>query len=619
MEPFVQKAQILRAAFRAIRLRWRQVLLTGIAYKLLAFVLLTPIVSLAFRWFVDSSGRQVLADQDILFFFVSPVGGICLITVGGLWLAIAALEQAALLNVLSDRESEGLTRMPEAIGFALSQSPRVFVLTLRLVAHALLIASPFLIAAVAVYLLLLNEYDINYYLSARPPAFLLAVGFGCLLAIGLVAVLLRVFSGWLFALPVLLFTNRRVSQSLHRSRELADGQRLRLVVWLAGWGVATLLISALVSSAAGLLGQLLVHNITSSIAWLLVVVGLMLTVWTFLSFVINLASTTAFASILLTLYVGSRPDHDDLDIAARAADRTAIFQLTWRRMFVFALLGFAVSLAVGVGTIGTIRLEDETKITAHRGASGSAPDNTMASIRAAIAAGADWVEIDVQETADGEVVVFHDSDFKKVAGNELKIWNATREDLQKLDVGTWFSKDFRDERVPTLEEVLMECKGKISVNIELKYYGHDVQLEKRVIELVEAHDLQREIVIMSLKHAAVEKVRKLRPSWTVGLLAAAAISDLTKVDADFLAVSAGMATNEFIDAAHRSEKQVHVWTVNDPVTMSIMIGRGADHLITDEPALTRSVLDQRAKMGVPERLLLGVAELFGLPTKFADQ
>lgn len=587
MESNFPNALVLREAFRAIRLRWRPVLLTGISCKLLTFAVLTPIVSLAFRWFVGSSGRTVLADKDILFFILSPVGGICLITVGGLWLAIVALEQAALLHVLYHRESAGLARMLEAIGFALSHGRVVLVLTVRFVAYSLLIASPFFAAAGAVYLLLLNQYDINYYLSEKPPSFWLAVGCGSLIALALTAVLLRSFSGWVFALPVLLFTQNDVKQSLRVSHTLSAGRRVGLVMWLVGGGVTTVFVSALASGAAGLLGQFFVANATASIAWLLVVVGVLLTAWTLLSFAINLASTTAFASILLTLYVRSLPDQDDSDIAAPAADPPVLFHLTWARFFVFAALGLTVSLTVGVATISTIRLEDETEITAHRGASASAPDNTMAAIRAAIADGADWVEIDVQETADGEVVVFHDSDFKKVAGSELKIWNATREDLNRLDIGTWFSAEFQAERVPTLEDVLRECQGKVGVNIELKYYGHDVQLEECVIETVETHEMQSEIVIMSLNYSAVEKVKALRPSWDVGLLTAAAIGDLTRVDADFLAVNAGMATSHFIDRAHRSGKQVHVWTVNDPVTMSTMIGRGANHLITDKPSTLR--------------------------------
>ena len=166
-------------------------------------------------------------------------------------------------------------------------------------------------------------------------------------------------------------------------------------------------------------------------------------------------------------------------------------------------------------------------------------------------------------------------------------------------------------RLPNLEEVLEIARGKVHVDIELKYYGHDEQLEERVVSIVEDTDMVPEVVIMSLSQAAIREVRTLRPSWTIGLLTATALGDLTRVDADFLAVYTGMATSRFVRAAHRVGKDVYVWTVNDPVHMSRMIGRGVDGIITDEPALAKRVLAERAELSSLERLLLEAALWLG--------
>lgn len=165
--------------------------------------------------------------------------------------------------------------------------------------------------------------------------------------------------------------------------------------------------------------------------------------------------------------------------------------------------------------------------------------------------------------------------------------------------------------MPNLEEVLEIARGKVRVDIELKYYGHDEQLEERVVSIVEDTDMVPEVVIMSLSQAAIREVRTLRPSWTIGLLTATALGDLTRVDADFLAVYTGMATSRFVRAAHRVGKDVYVWTVNDPVHMSRMIGRGVDGIITDEPALAKRVLAERAELSSLERLLLEAALWLG--------
>jgi glycerophosphoryl diester phosphodiesterase len=152
----------------------------------------------------------------------------------------------------------------------------------------------------------------------------------------------------------------------------------------------------------------------------------------------------------------------------------------------------------------------------------------------------------------------------------------------------------------------------VGVIVELKYYGHDQRLEERVIELVEERDMASNVVIMSLKLAGVEKVQALRPDWTVGLLSAVAVGDLTRTDVDFLAVSRKLATPYFIRSAHQAGKDVYVWTVNDVIGISTQLSRGVDSLITDEPGLAREVIAQRAEMSSAERLLVELAALFGL-------
>jgi glycerophosphoryl diester phosphodiesterase len=335
---------------------------------------------------------------------------------------------------------------------------------------------------------------------------------------------------------------------------------------------------------------------------------------------VNLLSTTTFAVILFTLYRhhGSAGDLTGLKIS-QTTGRERGLRITRGRLIVAGVVGLVAAVAAGVVALRTVRLDDDVEIIAHRGASKAAPENTMAAVKQAIADGADWVEIDVQETCDGEVVVFHDSDFMKLAGVNLKIWDATMADLKKVDVGTWFAPEFQDERVPTLAQVLDACRGKAGVNIELKYYGHDEQLEQRVVDIVEAHDMASEVAVMSLKADAVKKMRALRPKWTVGLLMSVSAGDLKNIDADFLAVNASFVDRAFVRAAHATDKQVAVWTVNDAPTMSSMISRGVDGLITDKPALARSVLAQRAQMSPAERLLLGVAGLLGTEPKYGDQ
>jgi glycerophosphoryl diester phosphodiesterase len=378
----------------------------------------------------------------------------------------------------------------------------------------------------------------------------------------------------------------------------------------------------LATTAVITLARFFVPQATASLALLAIAVGVSLLVWAVVSLAVNLLSMTTFAALHINIYrsLGCEGELDTsrLNVAARAERRSG-FQFTRKRLFAAGIVGAVIAVGVGVSAMRSVRLDDDVEIMAHRGSSAAAPENTMAAVRKAIEEQADWVEIDVQETADGEVVVFHDSDFMKLAGVDLKIWNATQADLAQIDIGSWFGAEFKNERVPTLGQVLDQCKGKIGVNIELKYYGHDRQLEERVVEIVETHGMSDSIVTMSLKIGAVRKMRSLRPNWRSGLLMSVVAGDLKRIDADFLAVNAAFVDRSLIRDAHHSGKQVYVWTVNDAASMSSMIGRGVDGLITDKPALARSVLEQRATMSAPERLLVELADNFGVATEIGAQ
>jgi glycerophosphoryl diester phosphodiesterase len=270
------------------------------------------------------------------------------------------------------------------------------------------------------------------------------------------------------------------------------------------------------------------------------------------------------------------------------------------------------TVIIAYTTVQSLRVIDTTEITAHRGSSIAAPENTLAAVEQATTDGADWVEIDVQEAGDGTVIVFHDADLQRLGGVPLRTTTSPYDELRQVDVGSWHSAKFSDQRIPTLEQVLQQCQDRVGVNIELKYYGPGGDLERKVIDAVERYGMESQVVLMSLKRSGILKAKAMRPHWKMGLLTAVALGDLTRIDVDFLAVHANLATRSLIWSAHRSGKEVHVWTVNEPVQMWALTSRGVDNLITDVPALGRAVLDERKGISVVERLLIEFGAWSGL-------
>lgn len=230
-------------------------------------------------------------------------------------------------------------------------------------------------------------------------------------------------------------------------------------------------------------------------------------------------------------------------------------------------------------------------IIAHRGGAAAAPENTLAAARQAIADGFDWIEIDVHESRDGQVMVIHDKDLKRVGKSDLVVWETDAAELQKVDIGSFFAPQFKDERVPTLGQLLDVCKDKIGVVIELKQFHHGQRLEERVAEIVREHGMEKQVKAMSFDADIVRKLKSLRPDWQVGWLTKDPVADPRLVVADFLGINHENATPDVIKMAHRGAMPVYVWTVNEPDLAATIAGRGADMIITDKPVMVREVLD----------------------------
>jgi len=611
-------------ALRDFRRTWPQLLLVTLATRVAVTVLLLPGVALLLRFFLSTQGRAALSDEEILFFFLTPLGLLALTVVGGLWVGVSLVEQAGLMIVGFGASENRRVTWYDALRYVLMEMHRILRLGAQLLVRALMLAAPILALVGAVYWLFLRHHDINYYLTNRPPEFLWAAAIAGLLTVALAVLLAMKVVGWVLALPAVLFENRGPLAAIHDSLADSAGHRWQLFWWIAAWLGAGSVASVLVTWVVGFIGRIIVPQTSGSIALVALTMGVVGLVSILANAVLSFLSAAFFALLIVRLYrVISGPGEmsRDLAVVGSLGERPEV--RIPRKSFVWGgAAGLAAAAVAAVILVSSVRLEDEVLIIAHRGAALHAPENTMASIRQAIEDGADYIEIDVQETADGEVVVFHDSDFMKTAGSPLTIWDARRSDLDEIDVGSWFGPQFASERVPTLEEVLLAAKDRVRVNIELKYYGFAEDLERRVVEIVERTGMADQIVIMSLKYDKVQKIRSIRPDWTYGLLTTVNLGDPTAFDVDFLAVNAAAASRGFVRRAHARARAVYVWTVNDPYAMSAMMSRGVDGIITDDPGLAREVLEIRSELDPVQRLLVGIGTevgVFSMPKPEADE
>ncbi|WP_170346312.1 glycerophosphodiester phosphodiesterase family protein [Ruegeria atlantica] len=575
-----------------------------IAVRLLLVALIAPGVAVAVNLAVSLSNQTALTDQDIAMFLLSPAGFIASVTVLSLFLLAEVLVFAVMAGSLRMGEGDPWRAGSAALALNLSRFPALFGFAVRFILRVLLLALPFVAIAGLIAWWTLTEYDINYYLTFHPPAFQVAVVLIGLVGLALAWVLIRRLSGWALALHLVLFEGASPRGAFAKSEQKMEGKRGRLKIELALWLGLRLVIAALIAAVASLLFAVVPVQEGGSLRLALILSLIIAGLWSLAGLVLAATALGALAVLLDAFF-----EAEAKEVPHPEPRRIRVPVLV---TVAAALAALGIGLWFGQSLLERVQAPDHAEVIGHRGAAALRPENTMASVLKAIEDGADWVEIDVQETADDVVVVAHDSDFMKLAGVNLKVWDATMQDVADIDIGSWFGPEYAAERTPTLREVLEAARGKSKVLIELKYYGHDVDLENRVIGLVEELGMQNDVATMSLKYPAVQKMEKVRPDWRSGVLAATAIGDLSGLEGEFVAVNAGMVTPGLIRKVQDAGKDIYVWTVNDPLQMSRMASMGVDGLITDRPAMANEVLRVRAEMGPGERLLLWLATTFGL-------
>ncbi len=281
-------------------------------------------------------------------------------------------------------------------------------------------------------------------------------------------------------------------------------------------------------------------------------------------------------------------------------------------------------------------------VIAHRGASAYAPENTIAAFKKAIEMKAHWFELDVHLTADNKLPVIHDDDLKRITGVEGKVTEKKWDEIKELDAGSWFSPQFKGEKIPLLEDALKVARGKIGVYIEVKSSDNDDPIIPLIVKTLAGKDKmtpelmkQLEDVIYGSKsrniilaRETVKTVRKMKMEKQIVLqsfspvICFVLVNEAPDLRTEFLGEEqkdhpemwdyyvmfgkllnvAGMNVNkdhltkERIDQFHADGKTVAVWTVDDENDIRKFANWGVDSIITNKPDVAISILREMGKL-----------------------
>lgn len=234
------------------------------------------------------------------------------------------------------------------------------------------------------------------------------------------------------------------------------------------------------------------------------------------------------------------------------------------------------------------------EVTAHRGASADYPENTMSAFQGAVDLGADWIELDVHLSSDGQIFVMHDSNFMRTTGFNAYAWELPYDRIVKLDAGSRFSGAFMGERIPLLRDVITFAKEQnVRLNIEIKPSAEEEGLEEKLVQMVQEEEFQGNCVITSQNYHSIEKVKELDESFTTVYVMGFAYGGISRLEAaDAFSVRHTSVTDQLVGRVHNNGKQLYAWTVNNRYNINEMISKNVDNIITDNVLLAKECIER---------------------------
>lgn len=582
--------RIFKDTYQLIKINVRQILLFELVYRMVTIPAFLWLMNRMIRLALKAAGYSYVTVSNLVVFFFKPVTLLCVLVIGLAGLILLLAETGGLITAFqAGAYHRRVSIFQMMAGGALKSVEELkkknWRLLLVLMIHDTL-TNCFIIYRVLIHVKLLKF--ILPGIMGEPVARLLLVM--------ILAVFVCIAIPTAFVCYGCMVEQKGFTGSVRRSRQLIKGRTANMVFVLVFLNVSVIL--------AGILGYLAVTALTAGIvvevieknrqlATLVAASGkiefAVLLLGSAVSMIVNYGALT-----VMYFQFGNHLKQEevwDFDFPARGWLTKRNFLTGLGVLTAFSLLVIVDSASNGFAA--SEEMLSEIQITAHRGSSGRAPENTMAALEAAYEDMADYAEIDVQETKDGLLVVCHDTNLKRLAGVDRALKTMTAEELEQLDVGGWFSDGFKGTRIPSLEKVLEYCKGRLKLNIEIKSVGKSSGLPEKVAGMVEAFHFEEQCVITSTSLSYLKRVKEYNEDLKTGYIVSAAYGDYYLDPAiDFISIRSSSVTEKLILAAHENGKEIHAWTVNKKNDIRRMLEMGVDNLITDYPVTTRAVIYQ---------------------------
>ena len=585
-----QKYRSLQHAAQVLLRRAEAAFLPAVVLcKLAANLLLMPLVQQIWALTVRFAPMHYLNNHNASDIFSSPAIIGCIVLIAILIAFWTLYEFSVLLHGLDLARRGETIRLAALLRASLLDICHAFLPQNWLILPYCIILIPFtnsFLASNYITQLAVPEYILGVIRANRQyhPLYFAACAAALLLCIG-----------WVLVLPLFVLERKSLWQAVKESLSFVKRRFFRLVLLLVRWALSAMVRVTLpaLAIAVPLYGIIIGVGLQSTQAMFALSRAALAIELPFFQFLLDCGVTVAQCTLLALLYSHLRGD-SPVETDGKS------YRSSGRLLLTAAVAGATLLTFVLAVCYYVLPANDELRtmlggsvpiVTAHRGFSAAAPENTLPAFQLAIDQGCERAELDVQMTKDGVVMVTHDTNMRRCTGRSQNIYDLTYDEVRKLDAGRWFGKKYAGTKVPTLEEVLDLCKGKIELNIEIKPNAATPELEAETLRIIREKGFENNCVITSQSYETLCKVKELAPGISTGYILALGVGSYYDLPAaDFFSVESTFITSGMVQQVHLRGKTVSAWTVNREEDASDLLSLGVDDIITDKPGMVQQLM-----------------------------
>ncbi len=582
-------------------------------FKIVTLLVATPIFFNIFKMIMKVTGYSYLTIENIANFILNPLTFILIF----LFLLIVGFysifDIGTIIILLDSSKQNKKVELKDAVNLSLKKSINIFKPKNFGLLILVLFLIPFLnlgIGSGAISSIKIPEFISDYIEANKILSVIYAV---------LVLFLLHLLLKWIYSLHYYFLEDKSFKEAHKYSSNLSKNSHIKDLITL----VVTQVIFFATYVIYIILGILLIISINHLFKGIVVLDSVLITAivaFMFLSLVIFSILSTVYGYVLVSYLfyehkakINEKVEH----INVKKFDEK-FTKSKWSHIIeAFSVLGFFGFTFFTYGVIkGNYNLNIEyvrnMEITAHRGASALYPENTLLAFIGAKNLGADWIELDVQQTKDQKIIVCHDTNLKRITGENINSWEATYADIEKLDAGSFKDESFKGEKIQLLESIVSWANiNNVKLNIELKPTGHETDFEKQVVDIIKKYNFEDDCVITSQEYKVLENVKKVDENIKTVYVMSLAFGNITELDkADYFSVEATSITKKMVSQIHKQGKQIYGWTVNTEEGINKMIKLNVDNIITDDITLGKRLVFQSKNSNIIIEIINGIQSIF---------